>query len=76
MSIAEQIEKSLDQIRPALQRDGGDVEFVNYDENSGILQVRLMGTCRGCPYSQMTLQSGIKRTLQQNFPDLQDVVGV
>lgn len=76
MSIAEQIEKSLDQIRPALQRDGGDVEFVNYDENSGILQVRLTGTCRGCPYSQMTLQSGIKRTLQQNFPDLQDVVGV
>ena len=76
MSIAEQIEKSLDQIRPALQRDGGDVEFVNYDEDSGILQVRLTGTCRGCPYSQMTLQSGIKRTLQQNFPDLQDVVGV
>ncbi len=76
MSVTDQIEKSLDQIRPALQRDGGDVEFVNYDEDSGVLQVRLMGTCRGCPYSQMTLQTGIKRTLQQNFPDIKDVVSV
>ena len=76
MSVTDQIEKSLDQIRPALQRDGGDVEFVNYDEDSGVLQVRLVGACRGCPHSQMTLQTGIKRTLQQNFPDLQDVVSV
>lgn len=76
MSIQEQIVNSLDQLRPALQRDGGDVEFVEYDANNGILKVRLMGACRGCPYSQMTLSNGIKRALQQNFPDLKDVVSV
>lgn len=76
MSIQEQIANTLDQLRPALQRDGGDVEFVEYDTDSGILKVRLMGACRGCPYSQMTLSNGIKRALQQNFPDLKDVVSV
>ncbi len=76
MSIKDQIESNLEQIRPALQRDGGDVEYVDYDVDSGILKVRLMGSCRGCPYSQMTLSNGIKRHLQQNFPDLKDVVSV
>ncbi|MHA1993114.1 MAG: NifU family protein [Candidatus Hodarchaeales archaeon] len=76
MSIKDQIVSNLEQIRPALQRDGGDVEYVDYDVDSGILKVRLMGTCRGCPYSQMTLSNGIKARLQQNFPDLKDVVSV
>ncbi|MHA2318252.1 MAG: NifU family protein [Candidatus Hodarchaeales archaeon] len=73
----EEIANSLDQLRPALQRDGGDVEFVEYESDTGILKVRLMGACRGCPpYSQMTLSQGIKRSLQQNFPQLTDVVSV
>jgi Fe-S cluster biogenesis protein NfuA len=76
MSIQEEIANSLAQLRPALQRDGGDVEFVEYENDTGILKVRLMGACRGCPYSQMTLSQGIKRTLQQNFPQLTDVVSV
>ncbi|MHA2278157.1 MAG: NifU family protein [Candidatus Kariarchaeaceae archaeon] len=76
MSINEEIANSLDQLRPALQRDGGDVEFVEYESDTGILKVRLMGACRGCPYSQMTLSQGIKRALQQNFPQLTDVVSV
>ncbi|MHA1975543.1 MAG: NifU family protein [Candidatus Hodarchaeales archaeon] len=76
MSIKDQIVSNLEQIRPALQRDGGDVEYVDYDADSGILKVRLMGSCKGCPYSQMTLSNGIKRALQQNFPDLKDVVSV
>ena len=61
MAIKEEIANSLDEIRPFLQKDGGDVEFVDYED--GILKVRLMGACRGCPYSQMTLANGIKRTL-------------
>ena len=76
MSIQEEIANSLSQLRPALQRDGGDVEFVEYEPDTGILKVRLMGACRGCPYSQMTLSQGIKRALQQNFPQLKDVVSV
>lgn len=74
MATKEEIIHSLDQIRPFLQRDGGDVEFVDY--NDGILKVRLTGACRGCPYSQMTLASGIKQRLQQEFPDLKEVVNI
>ncbi len=74
MAIKENIVNSLDKLRVHLQKDGGDVEFVDYDE--GILKVRLMGACRGCPYSQMTLAQGIKRNLQQDFPELLDVVNV
>jgi Fe-S cluster biogenesis protein NfuA len=74
MAIKEEIANSLEEIRPFLQKDGGDVEFVDYED--GILKVRLMGSCRGCPYSQMTLANGIKRTLQQKFPQLKEVEGV
>lgn len=74
MSINEEIANSLEKLRPYLQKDGGDVEFVDYED--GVLKVRLMGSCRGCPYSQMTLANGIKKNLQQNFPQIQEVVGV
>ncbi|MHA2305490.1 MAG: NifU family protein [Candidatus Hodarchaeales archaeon] len=74
MSIKDEIVNSLEQLRPYLQKDGGDVEFVDYED--GVLKVRLMGSCRGCPYSQMTLANGIKKNLQQEFPQIQEVVGV
>jgi Fe-S cluster biogenesis protein NfuA len=74
MATKEEIVNSLEEIRPYLQKDGGDVEFVDYED--GVLKVRLMGACRGCPYSQMTLANGIKRTLQQKFPQLKEVEGV
>lgn len=74
MAVKEEIMESLEELRPFLQRDGGDVEFVDYEE--GTLTVRLMGACRGCPYSQMTLASGIKRTLQEKYPDLQEIRNV
>lgn len=74
MAIKDEIANSLEEIRPFLQKDGGDVEFVDYED--GILKVRLMGSCRGCPYSQMTLANGIKRALQQKFPQLKEVEGV
>ncbi|MFX0088146.1 MAG: NifU family protein [Candidatus Hodarchaeota archaeon] len=76
MAIKEEIASSLEQLRPYLQKDGGDVEFVDYDVDKGILKVRLTGTCRGCPYSQMTLSAGIKRNLQEHFPQIQEVVNV
>ncbi|MFX0014847.1 MAG: NifU family protein [Promethearchaeota archaeon] len=74
MATKEEIVNSLNELRPYLQKDGGDVEFVDYD--NGILKVRLTGACRGCPYSQMTLSNGIKKALQQNYPELQEVVSV
>ena len=74
MATKEEIVNSLEEIRPYLQKDGGDVEFVDYEDE--VLKVRLMGACRGCPYSQMTLANGIKRTLQEKFPQLQEVENV
>lgn len=74
MAIKEEIAQSLEELRPYLQRDGGDVEFVDYE--NGVLKVRLLGACRGCPYSQMTLSQGIKQTLQQKFPQLQEIENV
>lgn len=61
----------LNEVRPALQRDGGDVELV--DVVDGVVQVQLQGACRGCPMSQMTLAFGIERILKAKIPE---VVGV
>jgi Fe-S cluster biogenesis protein NfuA len=62
MLTQETIEKSLAQIRPYLQRDGGDVELVRLTEE-GIVEVRLTGSCISCPMSLMTLRAGIERAL-------------
>ena len=65
--MKEQVEKALEKIRPALQRDGGDIELVDITED-GVVQVRLTGACGGCPMSQMTLKMGVERALKQEVP--------
>ncbi len=69
--MRERVEKALDKIRPALQRDGGNVELV--DVVDGVVKVRLTGACGGCPMSQMTLRNGIEHTLKKEIPE---IVGV
>lgn len=66
--MQEKIETILNEIRPSLQADGGDVEFVEFDNN--LLKVRLTGACKGCPMSQMTLKQGIEKYIQKKFPDV------
>ena len=61
--MKEQVEKVLDEIRPMLIRDGGNVELVSIDD--GVVKVRLQGACAGCPMSQMTLRNGIERVLKE-----------
>ena len=66
----EELEGFLHQmIRPQLQMDGGDVELVDYIEDSGEVQVRLKGACAGCPGAFMTLKFGIERVLKDKFGD-------
>ena len=72
--MKEAVEKALAKIRPMLQRDGGDVEFVEVD--NGVVKVRLTGACKGCPMSQMTLKNGIERLLKQEVPGLTSVEAV
>ncbi|MBW2624883.1 MAG: NifU family protein [Deltaproteobacteria bacterium] len=73
--MKEQIEKALDKIRPALQRDGGDIELVDVEEN-GVVKVRLTGACSGCPMSQMTLKQGVERIVKQMVPEVKAVESV
>jgi Fe-S cluster biogenesis protein NfuA len=74
-NMREQIEQALDKIRPALQRDGGDIELVEVEEN-GIVKVRLTGACGGCPMSQMTLKQGVERIVKQLVPEVKAVESV
>ena len=59
----------LDKIRPALQADGGDVELVEVADD-GVVKVQLVGACRGCPMSQMTLANGVERVLKEEIPEV------
>jgi Fe-S cluster biogenesis protein NfuA len=74
-TLREKVEESLMAIRPSLQADGGDVELVNVDDE-GVVSVRLVGACRGCPMSTMTLKMGIERTLREQIPEIKSVEAV
>jgi Fe-S cluster biogenesis protein NfuA len=71
--IRERIEHGLDTIRPALHIDGGDVEFVDFDAETGIVQLRLVGVCGTCPISPTTVKHGIERRLRELIPEVREV---
>lgn len=71
--MEEQIKTLLQKVRPALQADGGDVEFVSYDEKTGIVKVKLTGACGGCPMATMTLKNGIEKFLKETLPQITSV---
>ena len=74
-AMKEKVEAALAQVRPMLQRDGGDVELAEITDD-GIVKVRLQGACQGCPMAQMTLQMGIERVLKEMVPDIKSVQAV
>lgn len=71
--MKDKVQKSLDEIRPALKADGGDVELVDVSDD-GVVRVRLTGACAGCPMAQMTLKNGIEKRLKQDVPEVKEVV--
>ncbi|MEJ2025114.1 MAG: NifU family protein [Deltaproteobacteria bacterium] len=73
--MREKVQDALEKVRPSLQADGGDVQLVEV-EDSGLVKVRLMGACGGCPMSQMTLKMGIEKILKQNVPEVTSVESV
>ncbi len=73
MSTAE-VEKALDEVRPHLQMDGGDVELVGVKD--GVVKVKLMGHCAGCPMSQMTIKWGVENYLKKKVPGVKAVEAV
>ncbi len=73
--VKEKLQQALEEIRPSLQADGGDVEIVDVTDD-GVVSVRLSGACRGCPMSQMTLTQGVESRLKAAVPEVKSVVAV
>ena len=72
--MQEKIQAVLEQVRPALQADGGDVELVNVKD--GVVSLKLKGACGHCPMSTMTLKMGIERALREKIPEVKEVLSV
>ncbi len=71
-NLKESVEDVLNQVRPALQRDGGDVELVEITDE-GIVKVKLKGACGGCPMASLTLKMSIERILKEKIPQVKSV---
>lgn len=74
-TLEDRVAAVIDLIRPAVQADGGDVEFVGVTPDH-VVQVRFHGACVGCPSSTLTLQSGIERSLRDRIPEIRGVQAV
>ncbi len=73
--MRDRVQTALNQIRPTLQRDGGDVVLVDVTED-GIVKVQLTGACKGCPMSQITLKQGIEKYLKSEVPEVVSVEAI
>ena len=73
--MRERVQEIIDEIRPMLQADGGDVELIEVSED-GVVKVRLTGACGGCPMSQITLYRGIESRLKASIPEVSRVESV
>lgn len=74
--LEEQIKNVLEKIKPMLALHRGDVDFVSFDEASGVARVRLKGTCHGCPLAQLTLKSGIEEMVKQKVAGVTSVEAI
>ena len=74
ISLREKVEKALEELRPNLQADGGNIELI--DVTDGIVKVRLTGACAGCPMSKMTLEWGVTQFLKKKLPEIREVQAV
>lgn len=72
--LKDEVEKALEELKPSLQADGGDIELI--DVKHGVVKVRLTGACAGCPMSQMTLRWGVERFLKKKIPEIRKVEAV
>ncbi|MEW2920300.1 MULTISPECIES: NifU family protein [Flavobacteriaceae] len=73
--IRSNVEKALEEIRPFLQSDGGDITLISIDNDNSV-KVRLEGNCIGCSVNQMTLKSGVEMTIKKYAPQIEEVINV
>lgn len=74
VTLEQQVRDALEDVRPALQMDGGDVELIGVE--GGVVTVRLLGACGGCPMATMTLVGFVEERLKQRVPEVRQVVSV
>ncbi len=72
--MEEQVKAAIENVRPFLQRDGGDIEFVAIEGN--VVKVKLTGACSGCPMSQMTLKGAVEQAIKKEVPEVESVESV
>jgi NFU1 iron-sulfur cluster scaffold homolog, mitochondrial len=65
-----------EKIRPYLEADGGGIEFVDFEESTGTVKVRLQGACACCPGARMTLSMGVEAALKEEIPEVKKVVAI
>lgn len=75
LELKQTVENALEEIRPFLKNDGGDIELLDI-ENDEIVKVQLLGSCVGCSVNQMTLKSGVEMTIKKHAPQIKSVVNV
>ncbi len=75
-TLTERVTAVIDQLRPLVQQDGGDIQLVDVQEDTGVVSIRFRGACVGCPGAAMTLKMGIERNLKQHVPEVTEVVAV
>ena len=74
-TFQERVQAAIDEIRPALQGHGGDIELVSIEEDNTV-KVKLQGACSGCPGAAMTMKTGVERVLKEQVPEVKEVVAV
>ena len=70
------VEKALEEIRPFLQSDGGDISLLSIEEDDTLVKVQLQGACVGCSVNQMTLKSGVEMTIKKHAPQIKQVINI
>lgn len=74
--MKETILNALDEIRPYLRTDGGDIELVDFDEENMVVSVRLLGNCASCPMNGSTMKLGVENTIKSHIPEIKQVIKV
>jgi Fe-S cluster biogenesis protein NfuA len=74
MLVEQEVRDALEEVRPHLQADGGDLDFVGIED--GVVKVRLKGSCAGCPMSQNTIKWGVENYLKKKIPEVKAVEAI
>ncbi len=74
--LTAKVQEVIDHIRPLIQADGGDIELVEINEDTGVVSIRFQGACKGCPGAAMTLKMGVERHMKEKIPQVTSVIAV